>query len=721
MWVIMLDGSSSMAGPFSNTDHFQSGLAGISRQQTRYRAACDAIARHSRLLDNTQRVTVYKFSTTATLLGSFACGETTKIIAAVEVEQPDGGTDVAEAIRSGVVALQSKGDRRLLIITDCETDPDEAESAAMAAASAGILIFVIIIDPSKEAERLAEKIAGKNVQFVTSANQLDEAILNVSAKSAEIRSKIESSLGQALAESRTLTSSKSDTARPTFLLGALMALVKLPFLIAAKAGRLAGGFVDRLCDRETGTESDEGVRFSTTWRSDIAHKSSNPIIVAAHSTHFDPDLLSKLLRDLTAGQKPSAAAQSDQGSSRIDAGTSLLFEVEETKDLDVLPPSQLVIWSPPLQVAVFWASIRKRSNSTAGLSPAATFRIAADGVVVARLRVSLAVTERNCGDSSYQTSTDYLPTTIFASYAREDLSIVRYYSRIWHDTGVTYFLDVESLRSGEYWQEKLYSAIERSDLFQLFWSHNASISEWVRREWTAALAIEQQDRSHFIRLLSWENPPPPLPPEISHMHLAQSSLFSPLVTTIDEELIDTADRDANVISARDLENDGLSKHVASPIIERKSTEPESTQPAPSAGCSLNVQADAINASAKTLASLVMRITHESDLPALLKGFREACQECIRFMTSSVVPGSITNQEILGIMTARNGISGALDHSAKIKSLLTLDEEMRYGGRSLSLEETAQAVMMVRALSGLLFEPLVAGEKSSPHGGTTESC
>jgi hypothetical protein len=52
--------------------------------------------------------------------------------------------------------------------------------------------------------------------------------------------------------------------------------------------------------------------------------------------------------------------------------------------------------------------------------------------------------------------------------------------------GIRIFWDVESLRSGDKWEERLSEEVLSKDVFYLFWSRNAAKSDWVKWEWTCA-------------------------------------------------------------------------------------------------------------------------------------------------------------------------------------------------------------------------------------------
>jgi hypothetical protein len=71
------------------------------------------------------------------------------------------------------------------------------------------------------------------------------------------------------------------------------------------------------------------------------------------------------------------------------------------------------------------------------------------------------------------------------------------------------FIDVASLRSGQRWEAELRRVVPTRDVFYLFWSREASQSEWVEREWR--LALEQRGLAYIdpVPLVSPAEVPPP--------------------------------------------------------------------------------------------------------------------------------------------------------------------------------------------------------------------
>ena len=76
----------------------------------------------------------------------------------------------------------------------------------------------------------------------------------------------------------------------------------------------------------------------------------------------------------------------------------------------------------------------------------------------------------------------------FASYSRVDapevVARLQAIEKLLPDLDI--FWDIESLRSGEMWEERLMEEVVTKDIFYLFWSINAARSKWVGREWRLA-------------------------------------------------------------------------------------------------------------------------------------------------------------------------------------------------------------------------------------------
>lgn len=108
----------------------------------------------------------------------------------------------------------------------------------------------------------------------------------------------------------------------------------------------------------------------------------------------------------------------------------------------------------------------------------------------------------------------------FVSYASQDRNrvamIVQGMKKARPDMDI--FFDVESLRSGESWQDALWSEIDQRDTLFLCWSHYAAESPWVAREWKYCY---EQKGAEAIEPIPLEPPsicPPPKELERKHFN-----------------------------------------------------------------------------------------------------------------------------------------------------------------------------------------------------------
>ncbi|MEM9952178.1 MAG: toll/interleukin-1 receptor domain-containing protein [Chloroflexota bacterium] len=115
---------------------------------------------------------------------------------------------------------------------------------------------------------------------------------------------------------------------------------------------------------------------------------------------------------------------------------------------------------------------------------------------------------------------------IFISYSRKDTFIAEQYRAVQKMIGNTVFMDTHSIRAGEDWERALQRAIDKADIFQLFWSEHSAESEHVRFEWQYALQHRCPETNcvQFIRPAYWSKPLPPIPEELSHLHFAYIEL-----------------------------------------------------------------------------------------------------------------------------------------------------------------------------------------------------
>lgn len=141
-----------------------------------------------------------------------------------------------------------------------------------------------------------------------------------------------------------------------------------------------------------------------------------------------------------------------------------------------------------------------------------------EGVIVADIPLSVFISA-TAESMTMTTMTQKLYKAIFCSYSRRDTAIIERVEKAYRALGFDFLRDVQTLKSGQDWDDQLYALIDQADIFQLFWSHTARESEWVEREWRYALGLDR-DALNFIRPVYWQQPIPPVPVELGHIHFA---------------------------------------------------------------------------------------------------------------------------------------------------------------------------------------------------------
>ena len=113
----------------------------------------------------------------------------------------------------------------------------------------------------------------------------------------------------------------------------------------------------------------------------------------------------------------------------------------------------------------------------------------------------------------------------FVSYASQDRNrvalIIQGMKKARPDMDI--FFDVDSLRSGDNWENALWREIDKRDVLFLCWSKYARDSKWVDAEWRYALKQKGEDRIEPVPI----DPPSSCPPpdELSHKHFNERLLY----------------------------------------------------------------------------------------------------------------------------------------------------------------------------------------------------
>lgn len=110
-------------------------------------------------------------------------------------------------------------------------------------------------------------------------------------------------------------------------------------------------------------------------------------------------------------------------------------------------------------------------------------------------------------------------STVFLSYAHKDHRVMKTILPTIKALSEVVYIDCESLRSGDQWNERLREMIKESNIFQLLWSKNSARSPFCQQEWAYALTLVDQKPPRFIRPVYWsEKLDPEPPPELTSFH-----------------------------------------------------------------------------------------------------------------------------------------------------------------------------------------------------------
>jgi hypothetical protein len=249
------------------------------------------------------------------------------------------------------------------------------------------------------------------------------------------------------------------------------------------------------------------------------------LLVYAHTPALSEQIRADAKRfapELGDSPRQVAAAQA----AALARGTRLTFT----------PSAQGVLFNPESITIAWWEDVHRlefRFKAAAVLRDQAanlTITVSADPLVIAELRggILFEAAERAYASNPFEnepiTTAPYRAEEIFVSYSHRDSDVVEACRNAYRALGYKVLMDIDELRSGERWNERLKDFIERATIFQLFWSENSARSAFCRQEWQHALAVARQrspaDGSGYIRPVYWQKPLVTPPKELEHLHFA---------------------------------------------------------------------------------------------------------------------------------------------------------------------------------------------------------
>lgn len=475
MWILLLDASGSMGDPFAGSAEFTGRMRGTG-VKIKIDAAREALSLHLRGLGAATEARLFAFRDTAELIYTGSSADVPAIEAALARVQPSGSTDVATALGAAlgeVAAHPSSPVIRVLLISDGLSDPATAVDASRALLQLRIPIDVVLIDPTEKGLDLARKVAGGFGSVTAVASQADiEDAMAGAVKSVRIDAAalehVEASVAAAMRES-------------------------------------------------TADSAKEAVSFTAAHPSELSRKAWGSLQLYIHLSSLEDEARARA-RGAGVSKGADALSATAAASTRLPRGTELTI-TPRLAGFDVNPPNFAITWEEDIQACEF----RIRPSTAAEGPTIGEIKIVARGLLIGRVALSLTVRGEKApspSEQEHKLAPGGAVETVFASYAREDIEIVRACEAAYNALGVLLIIDKEKLIGGQAWRPAIRALQAKADIFQLFWSNPASVSPPVREEILDAQTIEAERGNGYIRPLFWEEPPPPLPAELAHINFA---------------------------------------------------------------------------------------------------------------------------------------------------------------------------------------------------------
>jgi hypothetical protein len=173
----------------------------------------------------------------------------------------------------------------------------------------------------------------------------------------------------------------------------------------------------------------------------------------------------------------------------------------------------------------------KATKELAGLAGNGTVSIFVGPIMVGTIKLAMLFDEEDIaladtapsftvGQTTTTTATMYKAEQIFISYSHKDTPVAIACRNVYKALGYDVLIDIETLRSGEIWNDALMRLIDRANIFQLFWSKNSAQSMYCKQEWEYALKQLAAKGEGFIRPVYWEQPLVAPPDELEPLHFA---------------------------------------------------------------------------------------------------------------------------------------------------------------------------------------------------------
>jgi len=110
--------------------------------------------------------------------------------------------------------------------------------------------------------------------------------------------------------------------------------------------------------------------------------------------------------------------------------------------------------------------------------------------------------------------------TVFVSYSRKDGNQVEQAVELLEAGGTDVFRDIDDIQYGDRWEDVIRTQLAEAERVLVFWSLNAQLSEWVKREWMIAISMNKR----VVPILLDTTP---LPVELGQFHALSHFMLLP--------------------------------------------------------------------------------------------------------------------------------------------------------------------------------------------------
>ncbi len=205
-----------------------------------------------------------------------------------------------------------------------------------------------------------------------------------------------------------------------------------------------------------------------------------------------------------------------KGTFMVEDGASVRI-ILRANNLEIEEPDQTQVWCTDYLVFNFAVNIPKEYSEDEILFNASIY--------INNIKATNLILVAECRGDKKLTILRKDFNSAFLSYASEDRKRVAIFKQILQISrpDLDIFFDVESLRSGEQWEPRLYREIEDRDILFLCWSLAARQSKYVEAEWHYALKQKGIDCIEPIPIDAPDKCPPP--PELQALHFNDKLLY----------------------------------------------------------------------------------------------------------------------------------------------------------------------------------------------------